>query len=85
MDSRLLKDPDMKFFAENLQDRHAGRNYSRAWREAEHCLRQIRLADSDNDTAALDRWRRAYMKAIEECSHRLSVLIAVHRWPAHGS
>lgn len=83
MTPRLRKDPDMVFFESRLQGRPEGRSYVLAWREQDHCLRQLRLAISVRDNArAIARWRRAYIKATESCSDRLRALESAHRWPA---
>ena len=81
MTSRLKNDPDMRYFTEHLQERPAGRHYLAAWCEMEHCLKQIRLAISVGAPTELRRWRRAYIKATMNCTHRLQVLESAHSWP----
>lgn len=85
MSNPLLKDPDMRYFAHQLQTTPEGRRYQKDWRASLDCLRRLLLIikhQSHYGPNELQAARRAYVAAIDNCSKSLSTLEVNHDWPA---
>lgn len=84
MPSKLMRDPDMRFFAHQLQTTPEGRRYQQDWRCSLACLRRImmiRKHPNHYGPAELEAARRAYLIATDNCSMSLSTLEIHHAWP----
>jgi hypothetical protein len=84
--SRILKDAEMMYFVQELQNTPAGARYRRAWDQAQRALKAVYSinAESTSSEFAKDAVRRLYIARAEEASLALSVLVKLHRWPVEA-
>ena len=75
--SRILRDPEMIFFLNELQQRPSGRRFRKAWEQAQLALKAIAHSPSDK----LDAARRLYIQKSDEASAALANLESLYQWP----
>lgn len=84
-----MPDPDVKRFMEGLNNTHPGLSLRMATHEGRVAIAQIsrlrQLGGKAGVIAAIDSWRRTYIKACNSAAASIDQLWERHAWPHDGA